>query len=187
MNTTNISYDTHILKTAIDNHLDHTLPSDANKALHSIEYEIDHLVWNIATSIYHQSGYRVDFSLVRDLANARIESLKMLVAKRTAEEFKKEEEVLKAKKIAELESQRKAEDKMSIAFLKIRRIIADHLEIEENLVTLDSDVIQDLGADELDATELAMAIEDEFNIEEIPYDISLCHIRNLLNFVCTNI
>ena len=52
---------------------------------------------------------------------------------------------------------------------------------------LDSDSMKDLGADELDAVELAMAIEEEFDIEEIPYDISLCNIRNLLNFVCSNL
>ena len=100
MNTASTSYELHILKAAINNHLNRTLPSNANQALHLIEYRIDDLVWNIAASIYSQSGYKVDFSLVRDLVNARIDSLKILAAKQAEE----------ARIQAEAEAKRKAEE-----------------------------------------------------------------------------
>ncbi|MFW6318810.1 MAG: acyl carrier protein [Bacillota bacterium] len=50
-------------------------------------------------------------------------------------------------------------------FEKIRGIIADELGIEEDSIELDSDLTDDLGADSLDAVELIMAIEEEFDIE----------------------
>ncbi|MCC0177938.1 hypothetical protein I4641_13210, partial [Waterburya agarophytonicola K14] len=80
-----------------------------------IQYQIDNLVWSIATSIYRQSGHKVDFSSVRDLANTRIKSLKML-AVRQAEEAKQkalEEEAIKieqARLKAEAEAKKKAKE-----------------------------------------------------------------------------
>ena len=50
-------------------------------------------------------------------------------------------------------------------FEKIRAIICDQLELEEDAVTLDSVLLEDLGADSLDLVDLAMSIEDEFDIE----------------------
>ncbi|TVP94810.1 MAG: acyl carrier protein [Acholeplasmatales bacterium] len=50
-------------------------------------------------------------------------------------------------------------------FEKIKRLIADELGIEEDTIELDSDLSEDLGADSLDAVELIMAIEEEFEIE----------------------
>ena len=115
MNTGNSVYELQIIKKAIANHLDRTLPSDANQALYLIQYQIDDLVWNIATSIYRQSGYKVDFSLIRDLTNARIDSLKIL-ALRQAEEARQKALEEEARKIeqarlkAEAEARRKAEE-----------------------------------------------------------------------------
>ena len=48
---------------------------------------------------------------------------------------------------------------------KVKKIVADHLGIEESKVTDDSSFIDDLGADSLDTVELVMAFEEEFNIE----------------------
>lgn len=108
MNTANTNYELHILKAAINNHLNRTLPSNANQALHLIEYRIDDLVWNIAASIYRQSGYKVDLSLIRDLTNARIESLKLLAAK---EAEKAKQKVLEEQKRKLEEARLKVENK----------------------------------------------------------------------------
>mgnify|MGYP000427219303 CR=1 FL=1 len=54
---------------------------------------------------------------------------------------------------------------------KIKKIVADHLGIEEEKVTEEASFIDDLGADSLDTVELVMAFEEEFNIE-IPDDIA---------------
>jgi len=52
---------------------------------------------------------------------------------------------------------------------KIKKIVADHLGIEEEKVTEEASFIDDLGADSLDTVELVMAFEEEFNVE-IPDD-----------------
>ena len=48
---------------------------------------------------------------------------------------------------------------------KVRKIVADHLGIEEIKVTEESSFIDDLGADSLDTVELVMSLEEEFDIE----------------------
>ena len=48
---------------------------------------------------------------------------------------------------------------------KIKKIVADHLGIEEEKVTEESSFIDDLGADSLDTVELVMAFEEEFGSE----------------------
>lgn len=60
-------------------------------------------------------------------------------------------------------------------FFKLQKVIIEQLSVEENLVNLDSDIRGDLGADSLDAVELIMAIEEEFDIEipdEAAYEIT---------------
>ena len=48
---------------------------------------------------------------------------------------------------------------------KVKKIVADHLGIEEAKVNDDSSFIDDLGADSLDTVELVMAFEEEFGSE----------------------
>jgi len=48
---------------------------------------------------------------------------------------------------------------------KVKKIVADHLGIEEVKVNDDSSFIDDLGADSLDTVELVMAFEEEFGSE----------------------
>ena len=48
---------------------------------------------------------------------------------------------------------------------KVKKIVADHLGIEEVKVNDDSSFIDDLGADSLDTVELVMAFEEEFGTE----------------------
>ncbi|MBQ1451984.1 MAG: acyl carrier protein [Clostridia bacterium] len=52
-----------------------------------------------------------------------------------------------------------------MVFEKIRAMIAEQLEIDEDTITMDSALIEDLGADSLDVVDLVMSIEDEFEIE----------------------
>ena len=52
---------------------------------------------------------------------------------------------------------------------KVIKIIADHLKIDEATVSLDSQIIEDLGADSLHIVELVMEIENNFDIT-IPDD-----------------
>ena len=48
---------------------------------------------------------------------------------------------------------------------KIKKIVADHLGIEEEKVKEEASFIDDLGADSLDTVELVMAFEEEFGSE----------------------
>ena len=48
---------------------------------------------------------------------------------------------------------------------KIKKIVADHLGIEEEKVTEEASFIDDLGADSLDTVELVMAFEEEFGLD----------------------
>ena len=50
-------------------------------------------------------------------------------------------------------------------FEKIKKLIAEQLDVEESEITLESSFQEDLDADSLDVVELIMAIEDEFDIE----------------------
>jgi acyl carrier protein len=49
-------------------------------------------------------------------------------------------------------------------FEKMKKLIAERLEIDESKITLDSSFRQDLGADSLDTYELIYAIEEELGI-----------------------
>ncbi len=52
-----------------------------------------------------------------------------------------------------------------MVFEKVREIIANQLNKDAETITLDTHLVDDLGADSLDAVDLIMAIEDEFGIE----------------------
>jgi len=48
---------------------------------------------------------------------------------------------------------------------KVKKIVADHLAVDEVKVTDEASFIDDLGADSLDTVELVMAFEEEFGSE----------------------
>tara|TARA_B100001029_G_C14810941_1_gene312332 strand:+ start:170 stop:403 length:234 start_codon:yes stop_codon:yes gene_type:complete len=58
---------------------------------------------------------------------------------------------------------------MSTTEEQVKKIVVDHLGIDESKVTPESKFIDDLGADSLDTVELVMAFEEKFSIE-IPDD-----------------
>ncbi len=53
-------------------------------------------------------------------------------------------------------------------FEKLKKIIAEVLNVEEEEMTLDSTFVDDLGADSLDIFQIIMGIEEEFDIEIAP-------------------
>ena len=50
-------------------------------------------------------------------------------------------------------------------FEKVKKIVADQLEVDANSVTPEANFANDLNADSLDTVELVMALEEEFDIE----------------------
>ena len=56
-----------------------------------------------------------------------------------------------------------------MVFDKVKKIIVDQLDVEEDKVTEAASITDDLGADSLDVVDLVMSFEDEFDLE-IPDD-----------------
>ena len=54
---------------------------------------------------------------------------------------------------------------MSDIFNRVRKVVVDHLGVEEDKVTSEARFIEELGADSLDLVELVMAFEEEFNLD----------------------
>ena len=51
-----------------------------------------------------------------------------------------------------------------MSFEKVKKLLAEQLNIGADSIELKSRVIEDLGADSLDVVEMLMVLEDEFNI-----------------------
>lgn len=75
-----------------------------------------------------------------------------------------------------------------IMFEKIKEIIIEQLNVEEDLITMDTHLMKDLEADSLDAVEIIMGIEDEFGIE-IPDEEAekFQTVSDLVNYVEANV
>lgn len=58
---------------------------------------------------------------------------------------------------------------MSDVSARVKKIVVDHLGVDEGKVTETASFVDDLGADSLDTVELVMAFEEEFGVE-IPDD-----------------
>ncbi len=56
-----------------------------------------------------------------------------------------------------------------MVFEKVRSILMEQLDLEEDQIHMDSVISDDLGADSLDVVDLVMSLEDEFDTE-IPDD-----------------
>jgi len=54
---------------------------------------------------------------------------------------------------------------MSDVAARVKKIVVEHLGVEEAKVAAESSFIDDLGADSLDTVELVMAFEEEFGCE----------------------
>ena len=74
-----------------------------------------------------------------------------------------------------------------MVFEKIRDIIVEQLQVDEDEITLEANLMKDLSADSLDAVEIIMAIEDEYGFE-IPDEEAekMQTVQDLVNFVEEN-
>lgn len=68
-----------------------------------------------------------------------------------------------------------------MTFDKLKEVIAESLNCNEDQITMEARLIEDLGADSLDAVELNMAIEDAFEVE-IP-DSALAELKTVGDLV----
>ncbi len=50
-------------------------------------------------------------------------------------------------------------------FEKIKSILAEQLDVDEESLSMETDIAKDLNADSLDVVEILMSLEDEFSVE----------------------
>jgi acyl carrier protein len=213
-------YELKMMEMVINKYLDETA-SITEQYLKKIEANRDQVVWDLVTRIYSESGHKLELSIVRDVVNSRIESIKFqlpaekerlasIYAQRVAEEKARlaaekacwaaemarrsaaEDARLKAEAeekllaVAAKEARERAEIASVVGrlegneskykvFVRVKKIACEQLQVDENKVSLDSHLEDDLNADGLDLIELVMALEEEFDIE-IPDE----EVKNIL-------
>ena len=70
---------------------------------------------------------------------------------------------------------------------RVKKIVVEHLGVENEKVTEEASFIDDLGADSLDIVELVMAFEEEFGVE-IPDDAAekITTVRDAIDYIESN-
>jgi acyl carrier protein len=73
---------------------------------------------------------------------------------------------------------------MSDVAERVKKIVVEHLGVDETKVTENASFIDDLGADSLDTVELVMAFEEEFGCE-IPDDAAekIVTVKDAVSFI----
>ena len=68
---------------------------------------------------------------------------------------------------------------------KLQTLIADQLGVDGNSITMDTNFEEDLGVDSLDIVELSMALEEEFDIDEMSEEdaASVKTVGDLVHFL----
>jgi len=69
-------------------------------------------------------------------------------------------------------------------FEKVRDALAQQFEVEADTISLDTNLIDDLGADSLDVVELIMSLEDMFGISITDEDAAqLYTVRRIVEYL----
>ncbi len=72
-------------------------------------------------------------------------------------------------------------------FERIRELLSEQLDIDEDKITMDSDILEDFEADSLDVVDMVMTLEDEFGVEIPDEDIENFHtVGDVVRFVEDN-
>lgn len=73
---------------------------------------------------------------------------------------------------------------MSDVAARVKKIVVEHLGVDEDKVTENASFVDDLGADSLDTVELVMAFEEEFGCE-IPDEAAekITTVKNAIDYV----
>jgi acyl carrier protein len=164
------SYELEILKMIVNKHLDEsTLFNKEN--INESETKRDQFVWDTATKIYQQSGYKVELSLVRDIVDSRIRAIKNQLAEeaRLIAHAEKAQQFLS--KVTDVLGKFGGDERKAKVFVRVRELISEQLSVEEREVTLDSHLSNHLNADEDDVLGIMMVLEEEFDIE-IPDEVA---------------
>ena len=70
---------------------------------------------------------------------------------------------------------------------KVKAILAEQFDVEDDKITADTDLHEDLGADSLDVVDLLMSIEDEFEVEVPDEEIeNIKTVGSLVSYIEAN-
>lgn len=70
---------------------------------------------------------------------------------------------------------------------RVKKIIAEQLDVEEQKITPSANFLDDLGADSLDTVELVMALEEEFDTEIPDEDAEkIKTVQDAINYITGN-
>ena len=74
-------------------------------------------------------------------------------------------------------------------FEKLKALIAEQFNVDEDSITMDTSFADDLNADSVDIVDLSMALEEEFGIEELGEDesSSIATVGDLVRFLQSKI
>lgn len=71
---------------------------------------------------------------------------------------------------------------------KVKAILSEQFDVEEDSITPDTSIAEDLGADSLDVVDLLMSIEDEFEIEVPDEEIdNIKTVGELVKYIENNV
>ncbi len=74
-----------------------------------------------------------------------------------------------------------------MVFEKVKSILAEQFGVEEDTITMDTNLEEDLSADSLDVVDLLMSIEDEFEVEIPDEEIeNIKTVSELVSFIESN-
>ena len=69
-------------------------------------------------------------------------------------------------------------------FEKLKEIIADVLNVDEDEITMDTTFVDDLGADSLDLVDLVMSVEEEFGVKVADEDLeNIKTVGDIVNYI----
>lgn len=75
-----------------------------------------------------------------------------------------------------------------MVFEKVKAILSEQFDVEEDSITAETTLADDLGADSLDVVDLLMSIEDEFEIEIPDEEIeNIRTVSDLVSYIESNI
>ena len=155
MNEDSKNYEMQILAMMINQYLD-DMVSLSEEKLNQLEANRDQIVWDLATRIYKESGHKVEFHIIRNLINSRIEVMKyqlffskssLLESKRIDEEKaikiaeQKANAVINDKKNDDTEKITSQENERQLAiFIKVQEIISYQLEVEKSQIHIEDEL-----------------------------------------------
>jgi len=155
MNEDSKNYEMQILAMMINQYLD-AMVSLSEEKLNQLEANCDQIVWDLATRIYKESGHKVEFHIIRNLINSRIEVMRyqlffskssLLESKRIDEEKaikiaeQKANAVINDKKIDDTEKITSQENERQLAiFIKVQEIISYQLEVEKSQIQIEDEL-----------------------------------------------